>query len=253
MARPHVPKFGAWDPNSNAPAYTAVFDQARAGKGGKMVNPNDPAENPDLAGMYGDPAPPPQRSNERPAPRGKMAHTNNEQDEAHVTRPRHERRASREDLEVRRSSDAPGVGRPGVGGRRSMVDRDGNNEGSGHNPERSPLHPQANRQASRESARQGAGSEASIPRNSRGRNSGVARMEEPQKGGALPKFGTWDPKDPTAGEGYTVIFQKLSHEKKSGEPVYNSRMSSDSPVRNDDRSQMKPVPAKTGCGSCTIL
>jgi hypothetical protein len=61
----------------------------------------------------------------------------------------------------------------------------------------------------------------------------------------LPKFGTWDPKDPTAGEGYTVIFQKLSHEKKSGEPVYNSRMSSDSPVRNDDRSQMKPVPAKT--------
>lgn len=79
MQRPHVPKFGAWDPNANAPAYTAVFDQARAGKGGKMVNPNDPAENPDLAGMYGDPAPPPQRSNERPAPRGKMAHTNNEQ------------------------------------------------------------------------------------------------------------------------------------------------------------------------------
>ena len=25
--------------------YTAVFDQARAGKGGKMINPNDPAEN----------------------------------------------------------------------------------------------------------------------------------------------------------------------------------------------------------------
>lgn len=79
MQRPHVPKFGAWDPNANAPAYTAVFDQARAGKGGKMVNPNDPAENPDLAGMYGDPAPLHQRSNERPAPRGKMAHTNNEQ------------------------------------------------------------------------------------------------------------------------------------------------------------------------------
>ena len=60
----------------------------------------------------------------------------------------------------------------------------------------------------------------------------------------MPKFGTWDPKDPTAGEGYTVIFQKLSNEKKSGEPVYNSRMSSDSPVRNDDRHQMKPVPSK---------
>ena len=79
MQRPHVPKFGAWDPNANAPAYTAAFDQARAGKGGKIVNPNDPAENPDLAGMYGDPAPPPQRSNERPAPRGRTAYTNNEQ------------------------------------------------------------------------------------------------------------------------------------------------------------------------------
>lgn len=61
----------------------------------------------------------------------------------------------------------------------------------------------------------------------------------------MPKFGTWDPKDPMAGDGYTVIFQKLSHEKKSGEPVYNARMSNDSPVRNDDRSQGKPVASKT--------
>lgn len=71
-------------------------------------------------------------------------------------------------------------------GRRATVDRDGNNEGSGHNPERSPLHhAHANRQASRESVRQGAGSEASIPRNSRGRNSGVARMEEPVRGNSI--------------------------------------------------------------------
>lgn len=76
-----------------------------------------------------------------------------------------------------------GLGFQYVGtGRRATVDRDGNNEGSGHNPERSPLHPHANRQASKESARQGAGSEATIPRNSRGRNSGVARMEEPVRG-----------------------------------------------------------------------
>lgn len=65
-----------------------------------------------------------------------------------------------------------------------------------------------------------------------------------QKGGALPKFGTWDPNDPTAGEAYTVIFQKLSDEKKSGEPMYNSRLSKDSPARNDDRSHQKPIASK---------
>lgn len=65
MQRPHVPEFGAWD---DGLTYTAVFDEARAAKGGKMINPNDPAENPDLAAiLYGKPAsapPPPQGSDE---------------------------------------------------------------------------------------------------------------------------------------------------------------------------------------------
>lgn len=42
----HVPKFGNWD-GENVP-YTACFETARkANKGGKMMNPNDPEENPE--------------------------------------------------------------------------------------------------------------------------------------------------------------------------------------------------------------
>lgn len=70
VQRPHVPKFGNWDSNGgNGQAYTAVFDHARAGKGQKLINPNDPEENEALAAqMHGGPAPPP-RNNERPPPR----------------------------------------------------------------------------------------------------------------------------------------------------------------------------------------
>lgn len=42
-----VPQFGKWDIEDSIP-YTAYFDTARQGKfGGKMINPNDPLENPD--------------------------------------------------------------------------------------------------------------------------------------------------------------------------------------------------------------
>lgn len=75
VQRPHVPKFGNWDASGgNGQAYTAVFDHARAGKGSKMINPNDPEENEALAAqMYGGPAAPPPRNNERAPPRFRTA------------------------------------------------------------------------------------------------------------------------------------------------------------------------------------
>ncbi|XP_019259819.1 PREDICTED: RPM1-interacting protein 4-like [Nicotiana attenuata] len=47
----HVPKFGNWD-GDNVP-YTAYFENARKGKGGKMINPNDPEENPEAFAYRG--------------------------------------------------------------------------------------------------------------------------------------------------------------------------------------------------------
>nr|XP_033517534.1 RPM1-interacting protein 4-like isoform X2 [Nicotiana tomentosiformis] len=47
----HVPKFGNWD-GDNVP-YTTYFENARKGKGGKMINPNDPEENPEAFAYRG--------------------------------------------------------------------------------------------------------------------------------------------------------------------------------------------------------
>ncbi|XP_075081978.1 RPM1-interacting protein 4-like isoform X2 [Nicotiana tabacum] len=51
MAGSHVPKFGNWD-GDNVP-YTTYFENARKGKGGKMINPNDPEENPEAFAYRG--------------------------------------------------------------------------------------------------------------------------------------------------------------------------------------------------------
>ncbi|KAM3382291.1 hypothetical protein P3S68_007865 [Capsicum galapagoense] len=48
MARPNVPKFGNWENEDNTP-YTVYFEKARQTRGtGKIINPNDPEENPDM-------------------------------------------------------------------------------------------------------------------------------------------------------------------------------------------------------------
>ena len=62
----HVPKFGNWDNDGNVP-YTLYFENARKGKGagGKMINPNETAENPEAFSMA---APSPNRSEAPPAP-----------------------------------------------------------------------------------------------------------------------------------------------------------------------------------------
>ncbi|EPS66688.1 hypothetical protein M569_08088, partial [Genlisea aurea] len=45
--RPTVPQFGKWEGEENVP-YTAYFDKARKDRGGRVINPNDPQENPQL-------------------------------------------------------------------------------------------------------------------------------------------------------------------------------------------------------------
>ena len=46
---------------------------------------------------------------------------------------------------------------------------------------------------------------------------------QPERGSAVPKFGEWDEKDPSTGEGFTDIFNKVREEKQSGNaPVITS-------------------------------
>jgi hypothetical protein len=53
-----------------------------------------------------------------------------------------------------------------------------------------------------------------------------------EKGIPLPNFGEWDVNDPASAEGYTVIFNKASNEKKTGAKV-------DSPPKDDHKNKYK--------------
>eukprot|EP01018_Ginkgo_biloba_P013819 Gb_22705 [translate_table: standard] len=105
----HVPKFGNWNSEENIP-YTAVFDHARAGKGvgGKIINPNDPEENPAAFDQIVQKNPDTEDSaiSHRPPPPPRRA-SDSELNGPHVTKPRHERRTSREDGDFKRHVESP--------------------------------------------------------------------------------------------------------------------------------------------------
>ncbi|KAG2580157.1 RPM1-interacting protein 4-like isoform X1 [Panicum virgatum] len=180
----HVPKFGNWDNDGNVP-YTLYFENARKGKGagGKMINPNDPAENPEAFSIA---APSPNRSDagrSSPAP---------------PPPPRHERRPS--DAPPR--SPSPYAGSPyhrHAGGEPPR-------RGGGYSVEQSPVHPYSSESG-------GYGLVANSVERSRAKG-GPRGNETPTRGSAVPKFGDWD-SNPASADGYTHIFNKVREEKQT--------------------------------------
>ncbi|KAK4365595.1 hypothetical protein RND71_013475 [Anisodus tanguticus] len=148
MARPNVPKFGNWENDDNMP-YTVYFEKARQTRGtGKIINPNDPEENPDMFPNPAPSAPPPavplrskpKRQTEEPIGRGGAARQTREQ------------RLSTEDADFRLFANAPApnenMGRKDTNepshqrGRGSSSGRTGRQSaGSEHSFDKSPLHP----------------------------------------------------------------------------------------------------------------
>ncbi|KAK3122210.1 hypothetical protein QOZ80_8BG0666480 [Eleusine coracana subsp. coracana] len=185
----HVPKFGNWEKEGNVP-YTLYFENARKGKGGKMINPNDPAENPEAFSSSSSSvaAPSPNRSSEgggrsTPPP------------------PQHQ-----SPNPYARDPPPPRRGRASGGG--------------GYSVEQSPVHPYSNKAAgdySSESAAAGYGLVANSVDRSRGRSGGGGGSrgnETPTRGSAVPKFGDWD-SNPASADGYTHIFNKVREEKQT--------------------------------------
>ncbi|XP_022771491.1 RPM1-interacting protein 4-like isoform X2 [Durio zibethinus] len=223
--RSHVPKFGNWNSEENVP-YTVYFDKAREGRsGGKIGNPNDPEENPDLHAPTA--APPASRA--KPGLDEPVGHK--------PARRAHERGRSREEGELRQYADSPArhenVNRRASGD--STPSRYGREVSSAEAPkrttrpsigsensiDRSPLHHQA-RVAGRGSMASPAwegktsyDSSHATPGRSRMRPS--ARGDEsPDKGAAVPKFGDWDENNPASADGYTHIFNKVREERNNG-------------------------------------
>ncbi|XP_024544799.1 RPM1-interacting protein 4 [Selaginella moellendorffii] len=179
----HVPRFGNWDPNDHAP-YTKVFESARAGRGGRLINPNDPSENPEAFGAF----PPPPATVAPKSPHRQEQHQHQQDNPTDpARRSRTEQRiGSREDGEFKKYMESPARYRqsPAMVGRTPSSSSDSNRRYNGSDIHRSPLHPQAK----------------------------IPERNAP----ALPKFGDWDPKDPSSGEGFTTIFNNARNERQPG-------------------------------------
>ncbi|XP_072992464.1 RPM1-interacting protein 4-like [Typha latifolia] len=190
-----VPKFGNWDSDRNVP-YTQYFDNARKGKtGGKLINPNDPIENPEAFSTDPD-----------------------------VPMPNDERRTSRGDDHHDVMSRQRYGDRPNAGDQQRKVGRAGG--GPDRSVEHSPLHPHYQVRAASKSGvsssweRKGPsegnyGLGSGTPGRSRIRAGGRGD-ETPERGSAVPKFGAWDEKDPSSADGFTHIFNKVREEKQTG-------------------------------------
>ncbi|XP_057483108.1 RPM1-interacting protein 4-like [Actinidia eriantha] len=215
--RSHVPKFGNWESEDNVP-YTVYFDKARKGRGGgKMINPNDPEENPD---MFPNNAPP---ADQAPPP-----HTRTEPEEPirkGPARPTHERRVSREDGDLRQITDSPA--RNDNPGRRTSGERSGgrgpnssrpvrSSAGSEYSMDWSPLHPHHQAKVMDKGSASPGGEGRKSYDNSHGAP-GKSKMrprgdETPDGGAAVPRFGEWDD-DPASADNYTGIFNRVREEK----------------------------------------
>lgn len=257
----HVPKFGNWDANDHVP-FTAVFDNARARKGGgKIINPNDPSESSNAFGVGSEPSPGnsfQQQYSVETSPFREYQYESTKED--NYNSPPLEQRAGRP-----AHRDSPGYYKPGNTGRPARPTaadgfRRGSPGGGGTElivgdspvPDQSPNHPAAyqgrlgNRPGSPYSSWErkvlpegGSVSSAATPGKSRLR-SGVPRGDEtPDRGPVLPKFGAWDEKDPFSGEGFTVIFNQARTEKKAGGPVRIPPLQAESPARMDYGDDLK--------------
>lgn len=264
MARPNVPKFGNWENDDSTP-YTVYFEKARQTRGtGKIINPNDPEENPD---MFPNLAPPPEvapnpkpkRQTEEPPPIGGRGGP------ARQTR---DHRLSKEDGEFRQYANSPArnenMGRKGGNepshqrGRGSSSGRTGRQSiGSEHSFDKSPLHPHY-LQAKVNNAGRGSASPAWEGKNNNSYDSSHGtpgrsfetshatpgrsklKQDNADRGAAVPRFGDWDENDPQSADNYTHIFNKV-REEKQGNPSGStpSRISHNTQIHNSEEKQMK--------------
>lgn len=218
MARPSVPKFGNWENDQDVP-YTVYFEKARKGKNaGKIINPNDPANDMDMNIDKPPIQAPPFRSGEESDVRGGGSQ-----------KPKHERRLSKEDGDFRRQTEYSANSEhhrtvssgdtPKRAGRQSG--------GPDRSVEHSPLHQHYQaRTGGRGSGvsspswdrRSSEGSQGVAPHTpGRSRLRPVTRGDEtPDRSAAVPKFGEWDENNPASADGFTHIFNKMREEKQSG-------------------------------------
>ncbi|KAJ0984400.1 hypothetical protein J5N97_002756 [Dioscorea zingiberensis] len=223
----HVPKFGNWE-SDNVP-YTTYFDNARKdkGAGGKMINPNDPEENPDafVSGIF---------------PQGyKFAKPEQDDDEsydfgngnlANVSPMKHGRAIKSQQRENRFRDDSGFQGfmkSPSpqhFSHQRGDVDQKGSKTHKSGKPDSTEKYNPDVALMSHQNRRNPASYSPersymfSPPRQTTlktGNNHHGTKPQQHQRGASVPKFGAWDENDPKSGEGFTIIFNKVKEEKQT--------------------------------------
>ncbi|KAL5562130.1 hypothetical protein UlMin_031877 [Ulmus minor] len=218
--RSRVPKFGNWESEENVP-YTAYFDKARKGRGGKMINPNEPEQYSD---MPSDDAQVSRGNDDREKPVEQVA-----------VRSAHERQRSKEENDLRQFAYSPA--HQNNAGRRGSSDLTNQRQGGGrgvapgemprravrvsggsdHSVERSPLHRHGRGVTARDSPSWEGKSTYEGSHGTPGRTRMKPRGDEtPDHGAAVPKFGEWDETNPASADGFTHIFNKVREERQIG-------------------------------------
>ncbi|KAL4185030.1 hypothetical protein AMTRI_Chr10g228570 [Amborella trichopoda] len=201
MAHSHVPEFGNWESGENVP-YTQYFENAvkTRGTGGKIMNPNDPEENPE-AFRYG--TADPKSFDASPL---HLASTS-------PKRRQYERHQS--DVAERHGYPMYSPSRYDSGARKVM-------HGSpihGHTSYGRDMQSQGNSGSSplrvRKSSRDGGhGLSPTSPVRFRSKGGNSRDDDQLESVAAVPKFGAWDDRDPTSGDGFTVLFNKVKEERQ---------------------------------------
>jgi RPM1-interacting protein 4 len=207
MKHKGVPKFGSWeDEDRGEHLYTQYFENARKGKSpGRSVNPNNHHGDTEALSKAS-----PLHAGSDPAMR----------------KPKDDRRSNREgDLRQHETT----VRKPYAESPNHRYGDHTNYDNAVRKTgiEKSPVHPRHQARAANKGGvsspsrdRRGSlegnrGSAPTTPGRSKFRSTGRGD-ETPDRGSAVPKFGEWDEKDPSTGEGFTDIFEKVREEKQSG-------------------------------------
>ncbi|KAK6914319.1 RIN4, pathogenic type III effector avirulence factor Avr cleavage site, partial [Dillenia turbinata] len=266
--RSNEPKFGNWETEKNVP-YTTCFDQARKDGSRGKTNPNDPESNSvtSAPSLQSESEPEVSKATQAVRPKHERRFSREDGDlkgidsplyhdspvrrtghggirpkseldalkGAEAVRPKHKRRASREESDLRKSTDSPS--RHETGARRATGGASSGDTprrttrpsaGSDRSLEQSPSHPHYQARVG------GKGYGVSSPSWERKASSdgshgfaptapGRSRLRSVNKGddtpdntSTVPKFGEWDETNPAAADGYTHIFNQVREERQTG-------------------------------------
>ncbi|KAA8520162.1 hypothetical protein F0562_014418 [Nyssa sinensis] len=198
----HVPKFGNWD-SDNVP-YTAYFENARKEKAsGVKMNPNDPEENPEafMSGRGG--------ARSDGVSHAVQVPVQVNSDESMSAEKRRIEGYKKQNDHWRSSSD-----HQKNGSRKSMTSESGSNNS---NSDHSLLQPNHRRTRSDRKKSIGEANYNFVPMSPaphRLRGGSNPSEDMSYSSASVPKFGEWDERDPTSGEGFTLVFNKVKEEKQ---------------------------------------